>query len=161
MTRWPLKNLQPTRSQCFKPSINRATLITLRRPAQLWSSKPFNYKGELLMKYSLTFMHPNAHDSRESDFYTLEIDAQSAPQSLSDFNGGTAKAYAGYQTSDDKFIIKADPHNDDTIELWGHNTPVWNVWQNTSNLNLGGKVTVNESGKHYSSIEAKITRRSW
>lgn len=113
------------------------------------------------MKYSLTFIHPNAHDSREFDSYTLEVDALSAPQSLRDFDGGTAKTYAGYQTTDDKFIIKADAHNGTTIELWGHNTPVWNVWQNTTNLNLGGKATVTESGKHFSSIEAKITRRSW
>ncbi|MEB0207361.1 hypothetical protein [Pseudomonas sp. CCC3.1] len=113
------------------------------------------------MKYSLTFIHPNARDSQEFDSYTLEVDAQSAPQSLNDFGGGTARTYAGYQATDDKFLIKADSHSGNTIQLWGQETPVWDVWQNTANLNIDGKVTVNESGKYFSSIEARITRRNW
>lgn len=70
------------------------------------------------MKYSLTFTHPNVKDSREFDSYTLEVDAQSATQSLNDFDGGTASTYAGYQATSDEFIIKADSHSDNNIQLW-------------------------------------------
>lgn len=84
--------------------------------------------------YELTFTHPNKHDPREYDAYRLKVEAKSAPESLDDFDGGTAVVAAGYQTTDDDFDIEADTVRPNTIHLIKQKKSVWTASQRAADL---------------------------
>jgi len=112
------------------------------------------------MKFELSFTRTNKSDSMEMDIFTFEVEAQTAPERLADFDQGKASVSFGYPGVSQEYSVVRQPGQDDVISLDLAGKSVFRIWQrDIDELKIGNPVVVRES--EFDRSQGRITRKTW
>ncbi|WP_312387918.1 hypothetical protein [Pseudomonas sp.] len=109
------------------------------------------------MKFEMSFTRTNKSDPMEMDIFTLEVEAEHAPERFADFDQGTASVSFGYPGVSQEYSVVRQTDQDDVISLDQAGKSVFRIWQrDNDDLKVDHPVVVSEG--EFDRSQARITR---